>query len=152
MSSIATTIACLAGTGISATTIALAEATEASPWGTTAIALLVSGLMIPVVRWMMSSIDARQKSADALAAQAQKSADALAERRELREEKRDAVAAEQVLALKQIATDLRVISDQNIEAVKQRSDMDDLLQDRMDRLPNEVARQLLEQGVVRIPK
>lgn len=141
MSSIATTIACLAGTGISATTIALAEATEASPWGTTAIALVVSGLMIPVVRWMMTSIDARQKSADALA-----------ERRELREEKRDAVAAEQVLALKQIATDLRVISDQNIEAGRQRSEMDDLLQDRMDKLPNEVARQLLEQGVVRIPK
>lgn len=141
MSSIATTIACLAGTGISATTIALAEATEASPWGTTGIALVVSGLMIPVVRWMMTSLDSRQKSADELAV-----------RRETREEKRDAVAAAQVVALQQIATDLRVISDQNIEAVKQRSEMDDLLQDHMDKLPNEVVRQLLEQGVVRIPK
>lgn len=141
MSSIATIIACLAGTGISATTIAIAEVTEASPWGTGAIACVVGGLMIPVVRWMMSSIDARQKSADELSV-----------RRESREEKRDAVAAEQVVALKQIATDLRVISDQNIEAVKQRSEMDDLLQDHMDKLPNEVVLQLLEQGVVRIPK
>lgn len=111
-------------------TFAVVEGTaDSTPWIAGIAAVLVTGLMIPVVRSMMLREDARVKEA----------AEA-AERRETREEKRAEAFQQQVAALGAILTELRLLNEHHKDLDQNRAEAVKEILARIDGLPDRIVK------------
>jgi hypothetical protein len=120
-------IACLSCTP--ATAIIIAEVVDTTPWIAGIAAVLVTGLMIPVVRWMMT----RQDTASQMLAD-------LAERRELREEKRQEAFQQKVGILDALVNEVRLMNQHHSEMGQARESAVKEILERIDAMPDKIAK------------
>lgn len=136
----ATTLLCLAGGQAAATFVVVTETADSTPLIAGIAAALVSGLMIPVVRWMMNRQDALTAAQQAAAAAAAKEASDAAARREDREDKRAEAFNQAVVALGSINTELRLLNENHKALDANRKQAVDEILERIDGLPDKIVK------------